>query len=253
MCDKLIKAILVKLFRKVRQGLLENNRVTKYIVYAIGEIILVVVGILIAVTINNANEAVKTERVETQTLIEIKTSLQKNLDEVLKMKKAHGEQIEIFDRLLKHLKANHPYHDSLDMYFGRFYNYYTPLFDYAPYETLKSRGVELIQNDTVKNEIINVYEKVIYRITDGLGKFEDENNAGLIMPFFAKHFEIYNAIPSKVRPNDYQALKGKNEYKNILSILKAVRTFGVHICGTSKEQIQKTIDLISIEIEQRQD
>lgn len=210
-----------------------------------------VVGILIAVKINNINEAGKINNVEKQTLIEIRTSLQKNLDEVKKMSAAHAIQIKSFEILQDHQKEERVYHDSLDAHFGRFYNYYTPLFDYAPYETLKSRGVELIKNDSVKNDIINVYEKVIYRITDGLGKFEDENNASLIMPFFAKHFEIYNAIPSKARPNDYDKLKEINEYKNILSILKTVRTFGINLCDNSGEQIQQTIDLVSKEIESK--
>lgn len=239
----------MKLFRRFRQNLSANNKIPKYLLYAIGEILLVVVGILIAVKINNNNEASKIDKLEMHTLIEIKTSLEKNLAEVNRMYTAHQEQIDIFGKLQKHLENNEPYHDSLDLYFGRFYNYYTPLFDYAPYETLKLRGVELIKNDSVKNEIINVYEKVIYRITDGLGKFEDENNAGLIMPFFAKHFEIYNAIPSKVRPNDYNRLKHNNEYKNILSILKTVRIFGTHLCSRSKLKIEKTIQLISSEIE----
>lgn len=228
-----------------------GNPVTKYLLYAIGEIILVVVGILIAVKINNINEGKKIEKIEIETLVEIQTSLHKNLEEVNKMAKAHGEQIEVFSVLKEHIESNAPYHDSLDIYLGRFYNYYTPLFDYAPYETLKSRGVELIKNDSVKNEIINVYEKVIYRITDGLGEFEDKNNASLIMPYFAKHFEIYNAIPSKVRPNNYKSLRKDDEYKNILSILKAVRTFGTHLCTTSKVKIEKTLLLIEDELDSR--
>lgn len=252
MRDKSNSSTLVKLFRRFRFNLLAQSKVSKYALYAIGEILLVVIGILIAVKINNINEGKKIDRVETQTLIEIKTSLEKNLAEVVIMQEAHEEQIIIFERLLEHLEEDHPYHDSLDVYFGRVYNYYTPLFDYAPYETLKSRGVELIKNDSVKNEIINIYEKVIYRITDGLGKFEDENNASLIMPFFAKHFEIYNAIPSKVRPNDYEKLKGNNEYKNIISILRAVRTFGTHLCSSSGTQIEKTINLIDLEIRKRE-
>ena len=186
-------------------------------------------------------------------LLKLRPVYKKNLAEVKTMKSAHEEQIQIFGRLLNHLEKDFPYHDSLDVYFGRIYNYYTPLFDYAPYETLKSRGVELIQNDSVKNEIINTYEKVIYRITDGLGKFEDENNASLIMPFFAKHFEIYNAIASKVRPNDYETLKSLDEYKNVLSILKAVRTFGTHLCETSGNQIENAINLVETEIGIRKD
>jgi hypothetical protein len=47
---------MIKFFRKIRQGLLSKNKFSKYLLYAIGEIVLVVIGILIALTINNSNQ-----------------------------------------------------------------------------------------------------------------------------------------------------------------------------------------------------
>ncbi|WP_146613668.1 DUF6090 family protein [Algoriphagus yeomjeoni] len=47
---------MISLFRKIRQKLLTENRVTRYLVYAVGEIFLVVIGILIALQVNNWNE-----------------------------------------------------------------------------------------------------------------------------------------------------------------------------------------------------
>ena len=52
---------MIKFFRKIRQSLLSENRFSKYLLYAIGEIILVVVGILIALQLNNLNDERKTE------------------------------------------------------------------------------------------------------------------------------------------------------------------------------------------------
>jgi len=50
---------MIKLFRKIRQRLLTENKFNKYLLYAIGEIVLVVIGILIALSINNWNEKQK--------------------------------------------------------------------------------------------------------------------------------------------------------------------------------------------------
>jgi len=47
---------MIKFFRKIRQKLLSENKFGKYLTYAIGEIVLVVIGILIALSINNWNE-----------------------------------------------------------------------------------------------------------------------------------------------------------------------------------------------------
>jgi len=54
---------MIKFFRKIRQNLLSENKFSKYLIYAIGEIILVVIGILIALQINNWNEDRKTESI----------------------------------------------------------------------------------------------------------------------------------------------------------------------------------------------
>ena len=56
---------MIKFFRKTRQKLLSENKVSKYLVYAIGEIVLVVIGILIALQINNWNETNKKRSEET--------------------------------------------------------------------------------------------------------------------------------------------------------------------------------------------
>ena len=50
---------MIKFFRKIRYNLMEQNKTGKYLKYAIGEIILVVIGILIALSINNWNESRK--------------------------------------------------------------------------------------------------------------------------------------------------------------------------------------------------
>lgn len=50
---------MIKFFRKIRQQLLTENKLSKYLMYALGEVVLVVIGILIALQINNWNERQK--------------------------------------------------------------------------------------------------------------------------------------------------------------------------------------------------
>ena len=54
---------MIKFFRKIRQNLLSENKFSKYLIYAIGEIILVVIGILIALGVNNWNENRKLDKI----------------------------------------------------------------------------------------------------------------------------------------------------------------------------------------------
>jgi len=64
---------MIKFFRKIRQKLLTENKFSKYLLYAIGEIILVVIGILIALQINNWNEEAKEKRVANSYIQSLRT------------------------------------------------------------------------------------------------------------------------------------------------------------------------------------
>ena len=70
---------MIKFFRKIRQNLLSENKFSKYFLYAIGEIVLVVIGILIALQINNWNENKKASNSEKSILIGLKSEFQNNL------------------------------------------------------------------------------------------------------------------------------------------------------------------------------
>jgi hypothetical protein len=70
---------MIKFFKKIRQRLLTENKFSKYLIYAIGEIILVVIGILIALQINNANENRKSAAQET---LYLKRLLSENREDI---------------------------------------------------------------------------------------------------------------------------------------------------------------------------
>ena len=67
------------LFRRIRQGLLSQNRFSKYLLYAIGEIILVMIGILLALQVNNWNEGRMKLELEKEFLIGLKQDLNQDI------------------------------------------------------------------------------------------------------------------------------------------------------------------------------
>jgi len=66
---------MIKFFRKIRQKTLTENKFSKYLLYAIGEIVLVVIGILIALQLNNAKENWHREKLRQELLIELRSSM----------------------------------------------------------------------------------------------------------------------------------------------------------------------------------
>jgi len=69
---------MIKIFRKIRKSNLKEGKTANYIKYAFGEIILVVIGILIALSINNWNELRKDSKSELTALIDLQQEFSKN-------------------------------------------------------------------------------------------------------------------------------------------------------------------------------
>lgn len=72
---------MIKFFRKIRQNMIKENKVSKYFLYAIGEIILVVIGILIALQLNNRNEQKKTLDQVDAIVVRVLSELENNINE----------------------------------------------------------------------------------------------------------------------------------------------------------------------------
>ncbi|MEM6895678.1 MAG: DUF6090 family protein, partial [Bacteroidota bacterium] len=73
---------MIKFFKKIRQNLLYERKTGKYLKYAVGEIILVVIGILIALKINNWNESNKKRNLKKEYVVSLKTDLVKDTSQL---------------------------------------------------------------------------------------------------------------------------------------------------------------------------
>jgi len=80
---------MIKFFRKFRQNMIKENRVSKYLLYAIGEVILVVIGILIALKINNWNLELANKKEEQTIIKNLNLEFKKNIISIQKYIKHH--------------------------------------------------------------------------------------------------------------------------------------------------------------------
>lgn len=82
---------MISLFRQIRQKLLAQNRISRYLTYAIGEIFLVVIGILIALQVNNWNENRKDRLISEDTIVALRIELQEALVELKQVYQHNSE------------------------------------------------------------------------------------------------------------------------------------------------------------------
>ena len=162
---------MITLFRKIRQKLLSQNRVTRYLVYALGEIFLVVIGILIALQVNNWNEGRKLKKQKAVLLENLQQDFEENLNR-LDLIIGFLEDREAYARHILGLLDSLPVElDSIPTVFALeragFVHYFNPTL--PTYEEMKSSGtLSLISNKELKR-VMSSYQTFLeysYRIAE---------------------------------------------------------------------------------------
>ena len=157
---------MLKFFRRIRQNLLSENKFSKYFKYAIGEIILVVIGILIALQINNWNENkkqhnelkgylnnisknIKTDLANLDTLLLFRNSVKSSAIDFLKI--ADNSSVKVED-ITSYFEKHSNYLAIFDTYFRA---------DLSGFEALKNSGyIGKLQKSNIETLLYKYYETI---------------------------------------------------------------------------------------------
>lgn len=153
---------MIKFFRKIRQNLILENQTGKYLKYAIGEIVLVVIGILIALQINNWNEERKNRNYENQLLVQLQNDLKLNIKDLKLNLSLQEKTIESSKLLSMHINNKSPYHDSLAIHFSNTGIWTKFVVSEGAYKTIESKGLDLISNLELRDLIFRIYQGNLY-------------------------------------------------------------------------------------------
>jgi len=216
---------MIKFFRRIRQNMIKENRASKYILYAIGEIILVVIGILIALQINNNNEVNKARSKELHYLNNIKTDLLLNIANINSFIEARESQINSSNTVLEYYEGK-PLTDLND-FNNNILNVYTWKKFYQINNTFleltNSGNLALISNDSIKNNLLNL--DALYKELKGEEEhFRFDSELLLYEPSF--NILDLNSLTKKFTYNISNGQVGENvelprvNFENLLKDLK---------------------------------
>ncbi|MGB5386260.1 MAG: DUF6090 family protein, partial [Eudoraea sp.] len=146
---------MIKLFRNTRKQLLTENKFTKYLFYALGEIILVVIGILIALQINNWNNRRIEKEEEKKSYRNIKRQIEDDRDELTKEKALNNYLSATYKYANKIIRAqDYTKSDSLALMAMGLSQYSDFNSSGTIYETLVNSGnLKLLKNDEITSLI----------------------------------------------------------------------------------------------------
>ena len=119
---------MIKFFRAIRKDLMEKNKTGKYLKYAIGEIILVVIGILIALQVSNWNERKKIDQSTKDHLAILKENLKEDQIQLNELRTTMEANVNYADSSMRQIRTEIP----VDKYLKKYLTLLIREFDFRP-------------------------------------------------------------------------------------------------------------------------
>jgi len=260
---------MINFFRKIRRKLADDNKPLKYMRYAIGEILLVVVGILIALSINNWNEDKKVMKYELKILQELYSTIINDIEFQKIQIEENESAISSAEVIINSFNESIPYKESLNFHFKNLFNRKISLVADNAYQNAKQYGLDFIENDSLKQELIWTYERNV-RVQDDINERDNLYENNVTIPAFTELFNRVDFSDNNSRykilrsisheklarhsssinmiPIDYIALKNNNKFKNIVKSTISRREKLIMYQEISLLRMNRLIKLLELEI-----
>jgi hypothetical protein len=242
---------MIKYFRKIRHKLLSENKLSKYLLYAIGEIVLVVIGILIALQINNWNEEKKHQKelqIKVQAVLldmrENDVQIKAVLIDLMKQNQAADYIIPIMESDLKIIQ------DSLKfiMDFNSFTT--TPIFTQRnnTWDFLNTNGMVSELNDP---QLVLLLQEFYDNFNDLSINFTNSSNPVRLELRELKYELFNNSEHRKFFPSKNPVAPNKEVYeaifkdKRVLPLCRFIGSTATYFEAELKKLDQKAVDIIT--------
>ncbi|MGB2685906.1 hypothetical protein [Olleya sp. Hel_I_94] len=200
---------MIKFFRKIRQKMLTENKFSKYLIYAIGEIILVTIGVLLAIQANNYNEKQKDKKNINNIYARINTDIENNINIANKLIAEYNDMEYLYHKVLNDSINSNDIGQGLENLATGFILYE---FDKTGIDQLK----KLHLRDRNSVDIIRIYDRATIQIKASTEIIESSVSRNLLFwsdnyPWFPDYvkFNINN------QAKDY--FVNSQDYKNKVS------------------------------------
>ncbi len=201
---------MIKFFRKIRQKMLTENKFGKYLIYAIGEIILVVIGILIALQINNWNTNKANEKEAYNQLLEVQKEILNNIVEFDQRGTYYFEKLRDVRRVFSDTLTQEDYHSSATLR--------SIITSFSPIVTQNEAFNKLAEN---ADNLPDKYKTLVTEIKTLYNHSRFERSSNTLEVLSNQYFEFTSEFRESNYRGDYDAyfkfLLTSKAYKNKLA------------------------------------
>ena len=217
--------------------MLNENKFSKYLIYAIGEIFLVVIGILIALQINNNNEFKKDRNFEIKMLKEVRKEIIKDTIYFNRISKRAETSMNGGKKLIELMNQKSTNLDSVSKAITYMSQGFVFIYHKGAYETIKSVGLDKISNDSIRFSLTDLYDFRLQRSKILLNNINISNQTTEV----DRRFKILNIIGTK---NSDGEIASKTTVKNSFSTDPEIAKMAVNMRANNYLALRRLKNLI---------
>jgi hypothetical protein len=181
---------MISIFRKIRKRMFTESRIAKYLLYALGEIALVMVGILLALQVNNWNNERKQANHEQKVLKELLLNLRMDSLDHASNRDWSLDVGASAAYVVDGLEARVAWQDSMALHYGRLLIHGLATLNTSAYDNLKSIGFDLIRNDSIRIALTRLYSLDLTRLLKLEKEMLSDDQVHNIIPVVLKRVRI---------------------------------------------------------------
>jgi len=192
-----------------------ENKTGKYFKYAIGEIVLVVIGILIALSINNWNDERKNDIKEYNLLTEMLGNLKTDSIDMTGNVARNTRVLKSAEAIQNQLENRIPWNDTMAKHYSSLNTYISKIaIVRSSYENLKSVGFEIIKNDSLRGKIHELYAQQYPFVERMESEHAEAMKYSVLLPQLTS--KVKSVGNRKSKPLDLNALMNDNSFKETI-------------------------------------
>ena len=236
---------MIKLFRNIRKKLINKSKIASYLLYAIGEIILVMIGILLALQVNSYYQNLQDRKLEYSLLKELQNNIKNDslsIASKLNNFKRISDNVFYLDSIIRFKR---PYEKKVDSAFGVISTFTVTESNYVPFDKIKTLKNGIIKNDSLFNSLSNYYNfsKFLSRVD-----LYYKNGEYFRKDIYPKYFKGYR-YGSYAIVDDYQKILKSNEIKVAIDYCKNDAEFYYNRTKHRAEHAAELIEMITNELQ----
>ena len=223
--------------------------------YAIGEVVLIVVGVTIALAGTSWYERQQERRDEILVLQQLRQTLSEDLQDINRTWDMTRQREQNITTLLNHLESDKPYAAELGRHFQSLLGWWTVRIKTAPFEVLKGQGYKVISNAILREKLISFYEDH-YAMLEYSSNVDRDFAIEKVQPYFFNNFVMRVAASNDADggrqdwvPKDYDKIRAEGYIANLCRFrADLLRRFDLLHYDNTTALMREILDIIEQEL-----